>query len=116
MITETVKAICERELDRIAQEIEGEMKAVCNDHRKNGDAYNAIHIESPTPMTRFIGGTSLSLYYLDQGNGGRDAIIRPKRKKALLIEGAGHTTIGHAKYVHGYDGIHFIKEIADRYR
>ena len=115
-----VIAICERELDRVAAEIESEMKAKVAEHYKSGDAERAIHIERTGVLTRFIGGTggegTKHLYYLDQGNGGRGRIIRPTRSKALrLTDGRGNTR-AFAKQVHGYDGIHFVAEIASRHR
>ena len=114
------EAFCDKELDRVATEIESEMKAVVAEHHKSGEAERAIHIEKKDMFTRWIGGTggkgTMHLVYLDQGNGGRGRIIRPTRSKALrLTDGRGNTR-AFAKQVHGYDGIHFLEEIASRHR
>lgn len=119
------EAFCDKELDRVATEIESEMKAVVAEHYKSGDAERAIHIEKKDMFTRWIGGTDGTgrgvsgtdhLLMLDQGNGGRGSIIKPTRHKYLrLTDGRGNTR-AFAKQVHGHDGIHFLEEIASRHR
>ena len=63
-----------------------------------------------------IVSNKLSAYYADQGNGGPNRIIYPRRAKALKITNGINRTLGYAKYVHGYDGEGYIKKVADRHR
>lgn len=58
-----------------------------------------------------IGSNDLSAYYADQGNGGSGRIIRPTRSKALHLKDGSYRA-----YVHGYEGSHFVKRVADRHR
>lgn len=119
------ESFCERELDRVALEIEGEMKAVVSEHYKSGKALAAIHIEKKDMFTRWIGGTDGTgtgvsgtdhLLLLDQGNGGSGSRIVPKNSRALrLTDGRGNTK-AFATSVRGYDGIHFLARIASRHR
>ena len=135
-LIETVGNILEKEMDRIAREIEADMKAEASAHRRTGAAADAIHIDdistgSVFGIGRFIGAYAdfdskgdgnggTHLYYLDQGNGGSGRTIYPRRKwdrrgrpypaKLRLKDGTYRTS------VKGYEGIGFIKKIADRYR
>lgn len=130
-LIEAVGDICQKELDRIAKEIEGKMKAEASkpgsSHVRTGLASSSIHIEdigtgSVFGAGRFIGADAdfdsegdgnggTHLYYMNYGNGGSGKIIKPKRKKALALKDG---TI--APYVRGYSGRHFIEKIADEYR
>ena len=127
-LTEAVGDICEKEMDRIAKEIETAMKAEAGKHRLSyrsptGAAEASIHIEdigtgSVFGMGRFIGAEAnfnddggTHLYYMNYGNGGGGRIIRPTRRKVLKLDDGTF-----APYVFGYSGKHFIEKIADRYR
>lgn len=131
-LIESVCDICEKEMDRIAREIEMEMISEAGKHKGSYRsptfaAQEAIHVEdigtgSLIGMGRFIGADAefdssgngnggAHLYYMNYGNGGSGRIIRPKRKKALQLKDG---TV--APYVRGYSGKHFIEKIADRYR
>ena len=131
-LIEAVTNIVQDELDRIAKEIEAEMKAEAGRHKSTYRsptyaAQSAIHIEdigtgSVFGAGRFIGADAnfdssgdgdggVHLYYMDQGNNAHGQFIYPKRKKALKLKDG---TI--APYVRSYSGRHFIKKIADKYR
>lgn len=129
-LIEAVGGIVQEELDRIAKEIEEQMKAEAvgkKAHIRTGLAQASIHIEdigtgSVFGAGRFIGADAdfdsqgdgnggTHLYYMNYGNGGSGRIIKPKRKKALALKDG---TL--APYVRGYSGKHFIEKIADKYR
>lgn len=129
-LIEVVGGIVQKELDRIAKEIEGQMKAEASNHKASyrsptGAAAASIHIEdigtgSVFGAGRFIGAYAnfnddggTHLYYMDQGNSGNGpgGFIYPTRKKALKLDDG---TL--AAYVSPYRGKHFIKRIADQYR
>lgn len=116
---EVLTDVCQEELDRLAQQIMFDLKRACP--KKSGDAASGIHIEVDSPTSRFIGNDTsseagLHLYYADQGNGGPGRVIRPTRSQALrLTDGFGRTKAFRA-YVHGYEGSHFVKQVADKYR
>jgi len=124
-IVETVRRACLRELEEVATTIEGEMKGIVGSHSRSGLAVGAIHIEGMSESSKFVGGTggegTLHMYYLNEGNGGRGAVIRSTRKfdrrgarpgKLYLANGRPPM---YATQVHGYKGIHFVEEIAGRH-
>lgn len=129
-LIKAVGGIVQQELDRIAKEIEEQMKAEAvgkKAHVRTGLAQASIHIEdigtgSVFGVGRFIGADAdfdsqgdgnggTHLYYMNYGNGGSGRIIKPKKKKALALKDG---TL--APYVRGYGGKHFIEKIADKYR
>ena len=131
-LIEAVGNIVQNELDRIAKEIEGQMKAEAGKHKGSyrsptGAAMASIHIEdigtgSVFGAGRFIGADAsfdsggdgdggVHLYYMNYGNGGSGRIIKPNTKKALRLKDGTITP-----YVFGYNGRHFIEKIADSYR
>lgn len=129
-LIETVGGIVQEELDRIAKEIETEMKAEAGKHKSTyrsptNMAQASIHIEnigtgSVFGMGRFIGADAYfdddggtHLYYMTHGNKGNGSLgmIYPTRKKALKLKDG---TL--ASYVRPYKGRNFIKDIADKYR
>lgn len=130
-LIQAVGNIVQDELDRIAKEIEAEMKAQASkpgsSHVRTGMAASSIHIEdigtgSVFGMGRFIGADAnfdskgdgdggVHLYYMNYGNGGSGKFILPKTAKALKLKDG--TFAGN---VRGYSGRHFIERIADRYR
>ena len=123
---ETLKAACAIEIEELADTIDGEMKAAVAPHKRSGAALGAIRIYNTGEYSRFVGGMGGSegvkhLGWLDDGNGGHGAIIRPKhrgkngRRPMLGKYPGGIPGIGWRPYVHGYDGIHFVHEIASRH-
>lgn len=99
---------CNEELEKISNSILGEMKGIVGAHSRSGQALAAVHMESTGAMSRFVGGTHLHLYYLNEGNGG--SMIYPKSAQALRFsDGSFHA---HAR---PYAGIHFVEEIASHY-
>lgn len=120
-----VKGFIDGRLEEIAEQIKHDMVSVVSQHSRSGKAVNAIRIEKLSPTSYFIGAHigsdwrdgGLHLYYLDQGNGGRDKTIYPTRARALgpLPPHKGHPG-GYRANVSGYDGIGFVKDIADKYR
>ena len=126
----TVGGLVQKELDRIAKEIETDMKAEASKHKSTnnsptGMASASIHIEdigtgSVFGAGRFIGAYAdfnddggTHLYYMNYGNKGNGpgGFIYPTRKKVLKLK------VGtYAAYVNTYKGRHFIEKIADKYR
>lgn len=119
-----IKAV-ESEMEKIARQIEADLKAEVEGHFKSGAAYRAIHIEKRGLMRYFIGGTDGTgkgktgtdhLAMLDQGNGGRGKVIKPKYSKALRITDGFGNTRAFRKQVRGYDGFDIIEKVASKYR
>lgn len=98
---------------RIAEQILKELRAECP--KKSGRSARSFRIEKVGRNYRVV-SNKLSAYYADQGNGGPDRIIYPRRAKALKITNGINRTLGYAKFVHGYDGDHFVTRVADRHR
>ena len=129
-LIETVGGLVLKELDRIAKEIEAEMKAEASRHKSTnhsptGMASASIHIEnigtgSAFGAGRFIGAEAnfnddggTHLYYMNYGNKGNGpgGFIYPTKKKVLKLKDGTY-----AAYVNTYKGRHFIEKIADKYR
>jgi len=121
-LVEVVNKVCRETLDEVALKVEADMKAVANEHFRTGAAYRAIHIEAPDDFTRLIGGFggegTKHLVWLDQGNNpnGADGRIHPTNHDKLRIRDKRGNTVAFASSVRTYPGIHFLKEIADKYR
>lgn len=120
------KGFIDGRLEEIAEEIKYDMVSVASKHSRSGRGVSAIRVEKLSPTSYFIGAHingsdwrdgGLHLYYLDQGNGGPGETIYPTRARALgpLPPYKGHPG-GYRANVSGYDGIHFVKKIADKYR
>lgn len=112
-------SVVEEELDKLATRIQYELKRACP--KRTGEAAASIHIEMTDKYSRFVGADTstpggLALYYADQGNGGRGTIIKPKRAKALPITNKNGQWIAFRSQVHGYEGSHFVKAVADKHR
>lgn len=106
------------ELEKVANNVKHDMVSIVSRHSISGRAVSAIKIEKLSNVSYFIGAHinfrnpddgGLHLYYLDEGNGGGRARIRPRRAKALK------TPYGLYHSVSGYDGIHFVREVAQKY-
>lgn len=121
-----VKGFIDGSLEEIAENIRNDMVAEVSKHSRSGAAVRAIRIEKLSETSYFIGAHigsdwrdgGLHLYFLDQGNGGPGKTIKPKDgKKALgpLPPYKEHPG-GYRANVSGYDGIGFVKDIADKYR
>lgn len=118
-LVEKVRAITREQMMELARTIEGELKAACPSD--SGDARRSIHIEEEDESHIFVGAHAsfppngddpgTHLYYADQGNGGRKRTIKPTRYKALHLKDGSYRA-----WVHGYEGKHFIKAVADRHR
>ena len=118
-LVEKVRAITREEMRQLAVTIEGELKAECSSD--SGAARASIHIEEIDEAHIFVGAHAsfppngddggTHLYYADQGNGGRGRIIRPTSYRALHLKDGSYRAS-----VHGYEGKHFIKAVADRHR
>ena len=114
-LVEYVNKVANMELDKVAEDIEAEMKAIVSEHSRSGEALSAIHIEKNGEYSRLIGASgnegAKHLYYLDQGNAGSGKRIYPKTSKALYLKDYDI----YRGAVNAYDGIHFLKKIADKY-
>lgn len=128
-LVETLENLVESELDRLAVEIEAELKSGVSSKlkhkgRSTGAAVGAIHIEKTGAKSRFIGADinwgnhedgGVHLYYFDQGNKGNAGNrIYPTRAKALHLKHIGEGIF--AGSVTPYKGSGVIKEVADRHR
>lgn len=108
-----VEQIIDARTKKIAEQILKELRAECP--KQSGRSARSFHIEKNGRNYRVV-STKLSAYYADQGNGGPGREIYPRKAKALKITNGINRTLGYAKYVHGYDGDHFVKRVADRHR
>ena len=118
-LVEKVFAISREQMRQIAQTVEGELKSACPSD--TGAAKGSIHIEEKSETNILVGAWAsfppsgddpgTHLYYADQGNGGRGRIIKPTRYRALHLKDGSYRS-----QVHGYEGKHFIAEVADRHR
>lgn len=127
---ETLDRVVASELDRLATQIEGELKSEISSRvgRKSshstGAAAGAVHIETTSTLSRFIGANinwsnhedgGVHLYYFDQGNkGNRGGRIYPTRSKALHLTHIGADV--YAGSVKPYAGSNVISDVADRHR
>ena len=108
-IVSSVRSAIIAELDRVSQQIEGELKAECP--KRSGEAAASIHIEETGELSRFVGGTNAHLYFADEGNNQRLGTIYPVRAKALrFTDGSFHASAS------TYEGKHFVRAVADRHR
>ena len=142
-ITSIVIRLTNKRVKELAERMRDEMKEIItrDNHIKTGNAYNSIRVYYNNAQSTgnfetiasggmhggfltnvSIGSHELSAYYLDQGNGGSGTIIKAKhmtpngRPGSLGVYPDGIPGYGWRKSVHGYDGIHFVKEVADRHR
>ena len=108
-----VESIVDARTRRIADTVLSELQAACP--KKSGRSAKSFHIEKVGRNYRVV-SSKLSAYYADQGNGGSGRIIYPRRAKVLKITNGINRTLGYAKCVRGYDGAHFVEEVANRHR
>lgn len=106
-----IENICESEMNRIANQIEGELKAEAN--KDTGRMAGSIQSQRTGDYSYFI-GTSITnehgFPYPVVANDGRGA-VRPVRAKMLRYkDGSFH------KYSRPYGGSHFVEKVASRYR
>lgn len=121
-IEPVVKGFIDGRLEEIAEQIKHDMVSVVSQHSRSGKAVNAIRIEKLSGTSYFIGAHigngpedgGLHLYFLDQGNGTKR--ITAKTSVALGKWPDGIPGIGWRTSVKPYDGIGFVKDIADKYR
>lgn len=113
-----VQVRCKEELERVSNEICDEMKSAA--HRPTqpwttGLAAASVKIHNTGEQSRFVGALggegAKHLYYLNEGNGGKGAVIKPRTAPQLHLKGLNI----YRKSVHGYSGIHFIEKIAARH-
>ena len=110
-LVEIVEKAITREMDDLANQIEGELKAEIHPHHRSGDAEGSIHIEAPSEHVRRIGSDNLHWFFLDQGNNQSVSVIRPKKARSLRFsDGTFH------KKAKTYSGFHIARKVADRHR
>ena len=112
-LTADVERIIQAETLKIAEVILDEVREECP--KKSGRSAKSFHIE-PRGNSYAVVSNRLAAYYADEGNGGSGRIIYPTRSRLLKITNGVNRTLGYAKYVHGYDGDHYITRVADRHR
>lgn len=140
-ITDIVVGLTNRQIKQLAEQILDEIKAEIDDgHVRSGAARDSFHISYNGAGAAISGGdfatgaagsfhggflsyvvigsNEKSAYYLDQGNGpGR---IYPTNGPYLRFRDsrrAGNTGRGYKmKSVNSYEGIHYIKKVADKHR
>lgn len=134
-ITDIVTGITNRRVKELAYEIKSELEDKCEEHYCTGAAARSFKVSfngaggggafEAGASGSFRGGflTSVSIYsnepsayYLDQGNGGpgRRIVSHGYPRRSLHLTHIGDDV--YAKSVRGYDGIHYVKEVADRHR
>lgn len=134
-ITDIVTGLTNKRIKELAYEIKGELEDFCAKHKCTGAAMNSFKVNfngaggggafEAGASGSFRGGflTSVSIYsnepsayYLDQGNGGpnRKIVSHGYPRKSLHLEHIGEDV--YAKSVRGYDGYHYVKDVADRHR
>lgn len=120
-VEQLVKGAIEIQMQNLAERIEGDLKSAVAPHSRSGMALGAIHIEKRDVDNYFIGGTDGTgkgitgtdhLAMLDEGNGGSGSRIYPTTAKALYLKDYG---IWRGS-VRGYNGIHFVAKVANKYR
>ncbi len=111
---ERLNNVVEEKLDELAKTVQIEMQTLVVNHGTTTHRERLITIDKQSEHSRFVGSTDLGLYYLDQGNGGSGATITPRVKKAMAFNWKGAYWV--RTQVHGYDGIHFVRTVADRHR
>ena len=129
-LLQKVTQIVNKTMNTEAQQILGELREACPS--RTGKTAASFHImggkEDATVSVGGkgliksvrIGSTLLSAKYADEGNGGSGREIRstrpydrrgiPPGKMKLSDDGS------YRAMVHGYEGSHFVKEVADRHR
>lgn len=108
-----------RTIDRVASEIEGEMKSEFGRHSKSGAMIGAIHIERTGEFSRFVGGTggegTKHLYWINEGNGSGGIPKNPPPKAPMPLTYGNKEPRGFAMRVSNYPGKHYIEKIAARH-
>lgn len=118
-LVEFVEAKCKEELDRVTNEIFGELRAECP--VRSGEARNSIVIEPIAPWANFVGSSHPHLFFADQGNNQRYSYFGGKRNpympnysgrgsRALYFDGEWHYMAS------TYEGKHFVAEVASRHQ
>ena len=115
MAIETIiEGVIEKELDRLATQIQYELKAECP--KRTGEAASSIHIENEGKWARFIGSNNLHLYFVSQGNG-TGGIPKSGERKPLPISGAGGQWVAfRTSQFKNYKGNDFITRVANKHR
>ena len=118
-LIEAVGGIVQDELDRIAMRIQHDLKAACP--KRTGEAASSIHIEdigtgSVFGAGRFIGSDNDHLYFADQGNGTGGIPKSGKRKVMPISGGRGQWIAFRTGPFNNYEGKHFVRDVADKYR
>ena len=109
----TARKIIDIETRRIAEKVYWDVRRECP--KKSGRSARSFRIEKDGD-TYAVVSDKLTAYYAENGNGGRGTLIYPKRAKRLKITNGVNRTLGYASCVHGYDGDHFLRRVADKYR
>lgn len=130
-LVEKAYEITHERMRELAETIQGELVAEVSAHSRTGRAAASISIKEESEDSIFVGAYinggdyrdgGLHLYYLDQGNGGKNKKIRSTREVDRLGRKPGKLLIMNGMYtmyanqVHGYKGAHIIREVANRHR
>ena len=120
-LIEKVRAKVGEHCEETARSMYQDMRGVLMKHMKTGAAYNSVVCEKESEHRYFIGAYvdehNLGFKYLDQGNG--NSRIYPTKSSFLQFQGYKGSYAGkwyRPKSVKPYAGIHFIHEIAEKYR
>lgn len=103
-----------RDTKAFAELVRDEMRAIVVNHGTTTNREQKIVVTQIDEFHYSVGANDTGLYYLNNGNGGRNASITPSRKKAMLFVYKGELML--RSKVRGYDGIHFVEEVARRHR
>lgn len=124
--------VCEKAIFKkfkeVVNEVEQEMKTEVAKYQRSGDALRSISKYQESKYTVFVGATGGTgrglngtdhLAMLDDGNGGRGKIIRPKHSPNLIFPESRPgmpATTWVLPSVHGYDGKHIMKTVAQKHK
>lgn len=109
------KNAIEIQMTDIVNRVEADFKMVVgkyNKYSRTGEAVASISVLERRPDYALIGGRNLHLYWLDEGNGGSGAIIYPKGKHPMYLNGIGI----YRWSVKAHKPYHVAKQAADMHR
>lgn len=110
-----VKGAIEVQMTDIADRVLADFKSVVgryNKYSRTGEALGSLGILERTPDYVLIGGRNKHLFWLDEGNAQKGAIIYPKGKKPMYLNGIGI----YRWSVRAHKPYRVAKEVADRHR
>lgn len=111
-------ASCKEQLDKLAKQVQRELKAAVLAYKPTTKRADTIFIEETAPHKRFVGTEDRGLYFLDQGSApveGKHMAFKPPNDWVVTtpLDKRGKVHITRRR---GFNGIHFVRQVADRHR